>query len=239
MDWFENWFSSPYYKILYQHRNQDDAQLFLQNLLAFLKPNAGARMVDIACGEGRFSNLLAQNNFDVIGIDLSQNSIRKAKENEQENLHFYVQDMRYPFYINYFDFAFNFFTSFGYFQYNRDNYMAARSFRACLKPNGILVIDYLNRNYILQHLVAQETKVIDGIEFNIHKRLEDNHFIKEIHLPDQHLHFKERVAAFSLDDFKLMFEGAGLTLEHTFGDYQLNPFDEMNAPRLIMVFKKN
>jgi hypothetical protein len=64
----------------------------------------------------------------------------------------------------------------------------------------------LNRNYILQHLVAQETKVIDGIEFNIHKRLEDNHFIKEIHLPDQHLHFKERVAAFSLDDFKQMFD---------------------------------
>src|SRR6478672_4804570 len=136
--WFESWFGSPYYRILYQHRDELEAEAFVDHLMDYLQPLPGSRMVDIACGEGRFSIELAERGYDVTGIDLSHQSIEHAKAHENDNLHFYVHDMRMPFYINYFDYAFNFFTSFGYFAHARDHQLAAKSFAAGLKKNGLL-----------------------------------------------------------------------------------------------------
>src|SRR3989442_1504176 len=120
-DWFERWFSSPYYRILYQHRDELEAEEFVGHLVEYLQPLPESRMVDIACGEGRFSIELAERGFDETGIDLSHTSIEIAKAHESEHVRFFVHDMRMPFYINYFDYAFNFFTSFGYFTYVRDH----------------------------------------------------------------------------------------------------------------------
>ena len=106
-DWFENWFGSPYYKILYQNRDELEAQAFVEKLLDYLQPLPGSYMLDIACGEGRFAIQLAEHGYDVTGIDLSHNSIEKAKAHEDEHMRFFVHDMRFPFYINYFDYAFN------------------------------------------------------------------------------------------------------------------------------------
>ena len=242
MDWFENWFGSPFYRILYQNRDDDEAQRFIENLLGYLKPLPAASMLDIACGEGRFAVQLAEKGFDVTGIDISHASIELAKAFEQENLRFYVQDMRFPFCINYFDYAFNFFTSFGYFRYDRDHSMAARSFAAALKKGGTLVIDYLNYQHVLGHLVP-ESKVKRGdYTFNIKKKYERRHIIKDIDFEDadkKHRHFRETVATFSLEDFVKLFANAGMELVQTFGDYDLNAYHPIDTPRMIMIFKKN
>lgn len=239
--WFESWFGSPYYTILYQHRDEQEAQAFIEKLLAHLNPPAGCRMVDIACGEGRYAIQLEEHGYDVTGIDLSHLSIEKAKAAESDTLHFYVHDMRFPFYINYFDYAFNFFTSFGYFQHDRDHMMAAKSFAAALKPGGTLVIDYLNSNIVIQKLVAEEKVVRGSYIFNIRRQVAHHHIVKDIRFTDadgKERHYTESVAAFSKEDFENMFTKAGLHLQETFGDYQLNPFDATASPRLIMVFKK-
>ena len=54
-DWYEHWFGSLYYKILYQSRDELEAQEFIENLLHHLQPLPGSSMLDIACGEGRFA----------------------------------------------------------------------------------------------------------------------------------------------------------------------------------------
>jgi SAM-dependent methyltransferase len=241
-DWFEHWFGSPYYHILYQNRDEAEANQFIVNLMAYLKPLSGATMLDIACGEGRFAKQLAELGFDVTGIDLSERSIAIAQEAEQENLHFLVQDMRFLFYINHFDFAFNFFTSFGYFRYNRDNRQAAKAFGAALKQGGVLVIDYLNCEYVIKNLVREATVQRADYTFQIKKRLEGKQIIKEIFFTDaDHIkrHYVENVSAFTLPDFEQLFSQAGLTLEATFGDYSLNPYQPESSPRLILVFRKN
>ncbi len=91
-------------------------------------------MLDIGCGKGRHSVQLASKGFDVTGIDLSEHSITKAKKKENDHLHFFVHDMRLPFWINYFDYAFNFFTSFGYFKTRREHDNAIRTVAQSLKP---------------------------------------------------------------------------------------------------------
>jgi SAM-dependent methyltransferase len=240
-EWFESWFGSPYYHILYEQRDDEEAEAFADALLRYLEPARGARMLDIACGEGRLSRSLAAHGYDVTGIDLSHASISLAQRSESANLHFFVHDMRMPFYINYFDLAFNFFTSFGYFAKPRDHRMAARSFAGALKPGGFLVVDYLNRDKVLAGLVPEETVERGGIVFDIRRRYDGTHFIKEIRFTDRQgaqQHFTERVAAFGLADFLQLFRKAGLSLVSTFGDYQLKPFHPTDSPRLVMVFKK-
>lgn len=241
VDWYESWFGSPYYHILYQERDVEEARKFIVNLVAYLQPAPNSRMADIACGEGRFAIQLAKYGYDVTGIDLAYESIQKAKKQEAENLHFSVHDMRFPFYINYFDYAFNFFTSFGYFNSERDHSMAAKSFAQCLKKDGLLVIDYINREHALAHLVAENVVQRDHISFRISKKLEKEHFIKHIRFKDENgtdRLFTETVAAFTLSDFIRIFGNAGLSLVTTFGDYELNAYDPQKSPRMIMIFKK-
>ncbi len=240
-NWFERWFTSPYYRILYQHRDELEAEEFVSNLIKYLQPLAGSRMVDIACGEGRFSVELAERGFDVTGIDLSHTSIEIAKGAEHEHLRFFVHDMRMPFYINYFDYAFNFFTSFGYFANTRDHQLAAKSFAKGLKKDGILVLDYLNSERAQKRLVPEEDIQRGSYTFHIRRRIEHAHFIKEISFTDADgkvRQYVESVAAFGLSEFTRLFKNAGLSLVATFGNYRLEEFNPLESSRLIMVFKK-
>jgi len=241
MDWYKNWFGSPFYKILYQNRDDLEAQEFVENLLGYLRPAPGSTMLDIACGEGRFARQLAEHGFDVIGIDISAESIETAKAYETENLQFFVQDMRLPFYVNYFDYAFNFFTSFGYFAHDRDHALAARSFAASLKNNGLLIIDYFNFEQVMDNFVPEETIRRGSYTFHINRKLERKHIVKEINFVDaqkKQRQYTESVATFALADFIKMFKSTEMSLVNTFGDYQLNPYHPVNSPRLIMIFKK-
>ena len=125
--WFKNWFNSPYYHQLYFNRDEAEAAKFIDKLINYLNPTAGSLMLDVACGKGRHAIHLAEKGFDVTGIDLSEDSIKEALLSENEKLHFFLHDMRLPFYINYFDYAFNFFTSFGYFSTQREHDNAIRT----------------------------------------------------------------------------------------------------------------
>lgn len=240
-EWFENWFDSKYYPVLYDKRDVEEANLFVKNLVAYLNIPAGSKIVDIACGEGRFADQLADYGHQVVGLDLSEQRIEKAKELERDGLNFYVHDMRYPFHINYFDYAFNFFTSFGYFDTARDNHMAAHAFASSLKHGGTLVIDYFNERFVEQGLVAEEVVRKGDYDFHIKRAINSGKIIKKIVVKDEdgvEHRYQERVSAFVLRDFEILFAKEGLTLKQHFGDYNLNVFDENTSPRLIMIFEK-
>jgi SAM-dependent methyltransferase len=134
--------------------------------------------------KGRHSKTLASLGFEVIGIDISSDSIAIAKQFEKDNLSFYVHDMRLPFWVNYFDHAFNFFTSFGYFKTRREHDDAIRTIANSLKPGGLFVIDYLNVHYAEDHLVHHEVKQIDESRYDIHRWHDETHFYKKITVTD-------------------------------------------------------
>lgn len=239
--WFQNWFSSPYYHILYHRRNDEEAEFFIDNLCAFLKPKPEVKLLDIACGRGRHSVYLNKKGYDVTGIDLSNANIKFAQQFEKESLQFYVHDMRNTFYINYFDISFNLFTSFGYFETEKDNLKALQAFNKSLKKSGILVLDYFNSEKIMRHLAPQEVKHVDGIDFHISKKIANGKIIKNISFEhkNKEFSFNEEVKSFSKSDFERMFLKSGFEILSHFGDYALNPFDEEKSDRLIFICKKN
>ena len=241
--WYKEWFSSPFYHKLYFERDEKEAAAFIHKLISHLKPAEGSYMLDIACGRGRHSRILAEHKFFVTGIDISFSSIAFAKKLEKENLEFYQHDMRLPFRINYFDYSFNLFTSFGYFKTRRDHDDAMRTIANGLKPGGIFIIDYLNVHYSEDHLVHNEIKKIDGTTYEIHRWHDETHFYKKMIISDpsiqQPLEYTERVSKFSFGDLNDMLSYQGLQVQEVFGDYQLSSYDVRTKPRLIIVAKKN
>lgn len=240
-DWYKVWFDSPYYHLLYQNRNDEEAERFINNLLRKLMPDANSTIMDLACGAGRHSIFLANKGFDVTGIDLSNRSIRQAKRSETDNLHFYQHDIRNYFRINYYDYIFNFFTSFGYFDHENDNIKTLRAVNWGLKDNGVVVIDFLNIHTVIERLVPQETKLIDGVSFNIQRSVFNDRILKEIEIVDGNKvgHFTEAVQALALEDFERCFAKTGFVLEHTYGDYELNDYNPAQSDRLIMIARKH
>ena len=240
--WFKDWFNSTYYHQLYFNRDDTEAAACIDKLINYLKPLPGSSMLDVACGKGRHSIQLANKGFDVTGIDLSEDSINEALQYESENLHFYRHDMRLPFWINYFDYAFNFFTSFGYFKTRREHDNAIRTIAQSVKAKGYFVMDYLNVHYAEDHLIHQSEKQIDDVNFIITKWYDETHFYKKITVEDEALQeplfFTEKVAKFSLGDFTEMFAYQGLFIEEVFGDYNFINYDIKKSPRLIMIARK-
>ena len=240
--WFKDWFNSPYYHQLYFKRDDKEAAAFIDNLISYLKPAPNSTMLDVACGRGRHSIQLAGKGFDVTGIDLSDDSINDALQYETETLHFYKHDMRLPFRMNYFDYAFNFFTSFGYFKTRREHDNAIRTIAQAIKREGVFVMDFLNVHYAEDHLVHQSEKEIDGINFIITRWYDETHFYKKIIVEDdsqeEPLVYTEKVAKFSLGDFTEMFAYQGLQMQEVFGDYSFSNYDVKKSPRMVMIAKK-
>jgi SAM-dependent methyltransferase len=237
-NWYASWFDSPYYHILYKERNYREAQLFMDNLTHYLNLPEKAKVLDLACGKGRHAIYLNQLGFNVIGADLSENSIQEAQKNSNDTLHFEVHDMRIVF-EDKFDAIFNLFTSFGYFENDEDNLTTLKAIKESLSDYGFAVIDFMNVANVLENLVPEETKTVDGIDFNIKRHLKDGHIYKEIDFEDQGntYHFTEKVKALTLKDFEEMMEEAGIFLLDIFGDYKLKKFHKTESERLIMIFK--
>lgn len=239
-EWFERWFDSPYYHVLYQERDEQEAQLFLDHLIDFFQPIPGAKMLDVACGKGRHSIYLHRKGFDVTGFDLSPENIEFTRPFENDRLSFFNHDMREIFRPDYFDFVFNLFSSFGYFEDETDNAKTIFANAASLKPGGILVLDYMNSVKVKNSLICEENKIINGINFRITRNIENGNVMKKINFSDQGHEYKfyERLCLFEKKDFETYFANCHLRITNVFGDYDLKAFDEKESDRLILIAKK-
>jgi len=239
--WFESWFDTPYYHILYKNRDNDEAAHFIDNLFEHFHPEKYSTLLDIACGRGRHAKYMSDKGFDTTGIDLSESSIAYAKQYENENLHFHVQDMREKYCTNCFDYAFNLFTSFGYFETEEEHLRALRVFNDALKPGGIFVLDYFNAVKVVNDLIPLEFKTEESIEFKITKHIENKKIHKTIEFEaDGHSHkYIEEVFAFTSQDFKELLKMSNFTVIEEFGNYRFQDFNETESPRLILICKKN
>ena len=244
MAWFETWFDTPYYHILYKDRDFAEAENFITLLINHLKIQKGSKIIDLACGKGRHSVFLNQMGYEVLGLDLSQQSIDHNKKFENPDLKFEVHDMREEIYgqlsSQKVDAVFNLFTSFGYFEDEKDDQKVFQSISNILKDDGYFVLDFLNAKWVENTLIKEEKISKGGIEFLIKKKIEDQHIIKDITFKDQgkDYHFFEKVKLHTLEEINDYAKEFGFERQLIFGDYQLGDFDLERSPRCINLFKK-
>lgn len=236
--WFATWFDSAYYHLLYQHRDDAEAQFFMDNLIQYLSLSTDSRILDLACGKGRHSIYLANKGYHVTGVDLSPESITQAQQYAHDRLQFEVHDMREPLNFPAFDGIFNLFTSFGYFPNEEEHLQTLNAMRQGLKDaNSRLVIDFFNAPQVITNLCLHEKKTVGGILFVLDRRVENGYIVKDIRFLDEGnaYFFQERVRAFHLADFERLLQAAELRLIETFGNYALQPYDAAASPRLILI----
>ncbi len=240
-EWFENWFDSPVYHILYQNRDFDEARRFLDQLEHRLEFHPDDEILDVACGKGRFSVYLNQKGYRVTGVDISPNSIREASRFSNERLRFLLGDMRELKVGKHYDVVLNMFTSFGYFASQSENERAICSMASCLKVGGVLVLDFLNTLRVLRHLPLRETVLRDGLRFDIYKYVQNGFILKDIDFlweGRQH-HVQERVKALEQPDFERLFSACGLEVEFLAGNYRLEPYTADSERMIFFARKKN
>lgn len=121
-----------------------DAISFVRKAFGQSQPPAGASILEVGCGEGKYARALAAEGFDVTGIDISAIKIADALEFEKDRLHFFTHDIRLPFHINYFDYALSLFSQFGAYRTDREHSNAIRSIANSIKHEGFLLLDYSN-----------------------------------------------------------------------------------------------
>jgi len=234
MEWFDE-----NYRMLYRHRNSDDAREQVRLILDTLKPGKETTILDLGCGEGRYTAILKKKGRRVFGLDLSETLVKIGKTKEP-HLDLLVGDMRaIP---GCFDVILSLFTSFGYFDTDRENEAALSSVYQALNPAGYYWLDFLNAEYVKKNLVPEShARLLSGIEVVEKRKIIKGRIIKEIHFKNNgdgtDKNYKESVCLYSRQRLEEMLKKAGFWLRHCFGDYRGGPWNP-DTERTILVGQK-
>ena len=234
--WYKHWFDENYLH-LYNHRDVSDAELQIDLIINTLNLSKNSKILDLGCGEGRYLSLFEKLGLQVFGLDLSEKLIKIGK-NKCSNLKMIVGDMRaIP---GHFDVILSLFTSFGYFEDDRENERVLESVNLGLNKNGVFWLDFLNPPYIEQNLVPES---VNEISFNCtiteNRKVCNSRIIKDIVFIENGMekHYRESVRLYSRAELELMLKRAGILPYNCFGDYKGSIWSE-NSERMILCCRK-
>jgi SAM-dependent methyltransferase len=132
----------------------------VDQVLKNLKVSQGARILDLACGQGRHSIELARRGYLVTGLDYSPLLLSKAvtaskKLPQARRPNFVEGDMRKlaeHFPPGSFDVVINLWNAWGYFDKRSDDRKVLKGISQVLRPGGALVINTLNESGVAHRL---------------------------------------------------------------------------------------
>jgi len=242
-DWFKDWFASDFYLSVYNHRNDEDAEKFLNGLLELISLSKGAKILDAACGAGRHSLFMARKKFDVTAFDLSLPLLNKGIEKGRElnlDIKFFNGDLRFIHLKERFDLIMNLFTSFGYFNNDEENFSFIKSAYEMLKEDGYFVFDYLNEQFLRKNLVPESGRNINGLKIFEKREIIKNRIVKKITIENgrERRDYEESVQLYSFDEIIRKFNEIGFSARKVWGNYSLDGFIPDTSERIIIIFKK-
>ncbi|HYG65923.1 MAG TPA: class I SAM-dependent methyltransferase [Thermoanaerobaculia bacterium] len=235
MAWYKEWFGEDYLD-LYSHRDESEAEAHMDFVERHLDTGHRPRAVlDLACGAGRHTAALRRRGYRTLGVDLSLTLLA-----HMHRLPRVAGDMRcLPFTAGSFDWVLNFFTSFGYFERERENFQVLEEIVRLLTPGGRFLIDLLNPGYVLARLEPRETQEHDGRRVEIERwydpaKLRINKRIRVLEPGRPARSFVESVRAYRAEEVTIGLRWAGLEVSNLFGGFQGEPYQN-DSERLIIV----
>ena len=243
MAWYKEWFGQDYLD-LYAHRDEGEAERHVSFVLSHLGPAPSGRVLDLACGAGRHQLALSRQGFRVVGVDLSLTLLATPPHCPGR----VAGDMRdLPFSDASFSWVLNFFTSFGYFETERENFRVLEEIVRLLEPGGRFLIDFLNRERVIAELKLRETQTIGGREVAIERWYDPTtrRINKRMRLAERlaadvggrATTYLESVRAYSSDEVTIGARWAGLEVDALYGDFTGETY-QRESPRLILVGHK-
>jgi ubiquinone/menaquinone biosynthesis C-methylase UbiE len=245
--WFKEWFEDEAYHERYMHRNDKEAESALTRLLTKIPYSKKSRVLDCACGDGRYAAVLDRTFEKVVALDLSLHLLKKALA-RKTSIEFIRGDTRHlPFQDNSFDFIFSLFTSFGYFEKDSEHKALLDTWYRILSPDGILLLDVMNEKYIKKNLVEKSKYTSPNYFFNEERKIKELRIIKHIEIipradsisSEQKKSFYESVRIYSFEELRTMCVSSGFKIAKVFKNYRGELFlDNEKSERMIMVAQK-
>ncbi len=126
-------------------------------LIRHLKIKKSHKILDLGCGYGRHSLEFARRGFKVVGVDYSRYLLdiakKQARKENLRNVKFLKADMRNLRYRREFDIVINMYTSFGYFEKEKDHRIVLRNISNTLKDSGKFFLDLENPSRIIHQII--------------------------------------------------------------------------------------
>lgn len=240
--WYKEWFDRAEYSLVYQRRDDAEAESVIDLIDKTIRPQKGSSVLDVGCGRGRHAFAFARRGYDVAGIDLSELAISEAVARAAElglEVRFRRMDMREAFCNGCIDLVVNLFTAFGYFDDDQDHERAISAMCTSLRSGGWLVQDFLNAPYVEANLVPEDTVEVEGRTITQTRWIEAGRIMKEICIRSDGVsqRFVESVRLLTVDDFRELYTRCGFSIEHLYGSYDGSQYTE-DSPRLIIMARK-
>lgn len=215
---------------------------FIKDVLSLLP---GADVLDLYCGYGRHAIELAKLGFHVTGIDATAEFLeianQKARE-EEVSITFSKCDMRNISYINKFDAIINMFAAFGYFS-DKENFDVLRLINTALRPNGLFLIDLLNRDWMVNNNLNRYWRHPSG-EYVLSYKVELKSGIATMQrqlinqVTGKKMQYEFVLRAYSLAEMSAILQQNNFTIKKTYGDFDKQPYGS-ETPRMIILAQKN
>jgi ubiquinone/menaquinone biosynthesis C-methylase UbiE len=158
-EWWRSYFDAGYLREYEPLFDLVSDRTQVARLIDVMALPSGARVLDLACGQGRHAHLLAEAGFKVDGVDLSEELLRVArKRGTGPTLKYTRADMRRlpAKWTGRFDGVVNLFTSFGFFANAADDAQVIRECSRMLKPGGVMVWQGGSRDGVMAKFLASD-----------------------------------------------------------------------------------
>ncbi len=248
MSWTEQFFGKYYLPthlpVLTEEKTKAEVD-FIEEALELKK---GSTILDIPCGHGRHSLLLAERGYKVTGLDNQEDFLNIAWENVRNipNINFIKMDMREIAFKNEFDAIISFFTSFGYFS-EQENFDFLKSMAKALKKKGKIIIDTVNREWTLGHTNASATDQAwiiyppENVTFlaNNMFNIFTGRLISEQVIIDKGERYEQiqDIRLYLYTEMKTLLKLVGLEIIATYGNIDMTEYS-INTPNMIIIAEK-
>ncbi len=240
--WWERFFDAEMGEVMFPEEAWRRAEELCDPLVELLGVEPGARILDLACGPGRFALPLARRGFRVVGLDLSSVYLKQGRAQAEEqglSVEFIQGDMRAIPFEEEFDAVVNLFTSFGYFEREEDHLKVLQEVRKSLKPGGRFLLEMANRDGTVRRFQAH-----DWHEFPDFLALEERRFIPErdrietrwvkIYPDGRRKEYLSSLRLFTLRELTELCSRAGLKVLGHYGNLQGEPWG-LDGNRWVIV----
>ena len=158
------------YDLIYKDKNYEAECDFMEDVFQKYSGISTIKTIlDAGCGSGGHAIPLAKRGYNVVGFDLSETMIRRAKEKAEKIsiLQLHIMDMRNFQLDDKFDACIAMFAVMGYITKNSDIIKALNNIRKHLKPDGVFIFDVWNGLAVMRLLPEQRMKEVENDEMKI------------------------------------------------------------------------
>lgn len=241
--WYETAFQSDYLD-RYRRRNDADAEAAVSGLLDRLEFDGP--VLDLCCGGGRHLRPLLQRGVDAYGVDLSAPLLEEARRGlaAKDRGRVIRADMRHLPFATGLRAVLSFFTSFGYFASDDDDDRVLREVARVLRPGGWFVLDVMDRQWTIDHLVPESRRELDGRSLIERRwltadgrRVEKESVTIEATGARHTAH--ESVRVFTRDELEARLRSVGLSVVDVWGSFRGEAHRAGTSRRMIVFGKKD